>query len=225
MTSSGKLHRFPAAANLATTLLFAASLSAAALGIAVAEDASQAPAARTEPAAPAAASAPENPAPAPSSGLAFPPQPPAVSKPGFVTDLGHWWNESIASFHAKIKDAQQKLGDLNKKQGDVAKDAASATADAVKNAATATKDAATAVVRLPSTRVIDLHEPCATAPNGAPDCQAAAMNACRGKGFDAGQPLDVRTAEKCKASLWVSGQAPAEGQCPVETVVLRALCQ
>ena len=46
-----------------------------------------------------------------------------------------------------------------------------------------------------------------------------------GKGFNTGQPLDIRTAEKCTASLWVSGQNPATADCPVETVVLRAACQ
>ena len=44
------------------------------------------------------------------------------------------------------------------------------------------------------------------------------------QGFNTGQPLDVRTAEKCTASLWVSGQT-GTAECPVETVVLRAACQ
>ncbi len=61
--------------------------------------------------------------------------------------------------------------------------------------------------------------------NGAPDCQTAATNACHAKGFSTGQPLDIRTAEKCTASLWVSGQNPGSTDCPVETVVLRAACQ
>ena len=53
----------------------------------------------------------------------------------------------------------------------------------------------------------------------------AAANACKSKGFKDGQPLDVRTAEKCNASLWVSGQPSAPAECPIETVVLRAACQ
>ena len=70
-----------------------------------------------------------------------------------------------------------------------------------------------------------MHEVCAIAGNGAADCATAATKACKAKGFETGQPLDVRTAEKCNASLWVSGQNPATADCPVETVLLRAACQ
>jgi hypothetical protein len=169
---------------------------------------------------------PEKPA-SPSPGLSLPPQPPppAADKRGFLNDFGSWWDKSVTDFNAKMKDARQKYDEMNKKQNDAAKEAAAATQEAMKNAAEATKKAATAVVRLPNTRVLEIHEPCAAAANGAPDCEAAATKACRGKGFETGQPLDVRTADKCAASLWISGQAPAADQCPVETVVLRAVCQ
>jgi hypothetical protein len=157
--------------------------------------------------------------------MTLPPQPPPADKRGFLNNFGHWWDDSIADFNAKMKDARQKFDDMNKKQNDAAKDAAAATQEAMKNAAEATKKAATAVVRLPNTRVIEIRESCAPAANGAPDCEAAATKACRGKGFESGEPVDVRTADKCPASLWLSGQAPSAGQCPVETVVLRAVCQ
>jgi hypothetical protein len=86
------------------------------------------------------------------------------------------------------------------------------------------KNAADAVARLPTAKVIEIQAPCAIAGNGAADCASAAANACKGKGFVDGQPLDVRTAEKCSASLWLQGQKqPAD--CAVETVVLRAACQ
>ena len=55
----------------------------------------------------------------------------------------------------------------------------------------ASKDAATAIGRLPNTRVVEVRERCATAANGAPDCAAAATNACRSKGFNGGQPLEL----------------------------------
>ena len=147
-----------------------------------------------------------------------PQPPPPTEKRGFLNDFGQWWNKSIADFNAKIKDQQSKLDDFNKQQNAAAKDAAAATQQAVKNAADA-------VVRLPAARMIEIHEVCVTAGNGAPDCQAAAINACKVKGFTTGQPLDIRTAERCSASLWVSGQAPASADCPVEAVVLRAACQ
>ena len=157
----------------------------------------------------------ETPAP-PSAGLALPQQPPAGAAPpsastdqkhGFFDNLGRWWQDSVADFNAKLKEQQSKLDDFNKK-----------SAEAMSNAASA-------VVKLQTSKVIEIHEPCAIAGNGAADCATAAVNACKGKGFKDGQPLDVRTAEKCNASLWVSGPPSTPADCPVETVVLRAACQ
>jgi hypothetical protein len=73
--------------------------------------------------------------------------------------------------------------------------------------------------------VVEMQEVCPLAGNGAPDCAAAALNVCHAKGYKDGQPVDIRTAEKCTSSLWVSGQPPASGECPLETIVLRSACQ
>jgi hypothetical protein len=161
---------------------------------------------------------PETQTPPPASpGLALPPQPspPGAAPPsastdqqhGFFDNFGRWWHDSVADFNAKLKEQQSKLDDFNKK-----------SAEAMSNAASA-------MVKLQTSKVIEIHEPCAIAGNGAADCATAAVNACKGKGFKDGQPLDVRTAEKCNASLWVSGQPSTPVDCPVETVVLRAACQ
>jgi hypothetical protein len=165
---------------------------------------------------------------APAVTLPSQPLPPAAEAPqapaekrGFFDDLSRWWHDSMSDFNAKMKEQQSKLDDFNKKSTEAAKDAAAATQQAMKNAADA-------MVRLPTGRIIEIHEPCAIAGNGAADCAAAASNACKGKGFADGQPLDVRTAEKCNASLWLQGQAQqrsSSAACPVETVVLRAACQ
>ena len=61
------------------------------------------------------------------------------------------------------------------------------------------KGAADAVVRIPGTRVVSGHEKCAVAPNGAPDCVAAADAMCKTKGFASGKSLDMTTAEVCPA--------------------------
>ena len=200
--------------------LVAAVLTAATAGLARAQTAQSfqmpaagAPAPTAPAVAPQASGPAAAPAPPPSAVLVFPPQPPprpAVQR-GFLNDFGQWWDKSVADFNAKMKEQQSKLNDFNKQS-------AAATQEAMKNAADA-------MVRLPTSRVIEIHEICALAGNGAPDCAAAATNACRGKGFITGQPVDIRTAEKCSASLWVSGQTPTSGNCPVETVVLRAACQ
>ena len=54
-------------------------------------------------------------------------------------------------------------------------------------------------------RVIEVHERCAMAPNGAPDCRTAAANACRAKGFTDGHPVDVQSSENCPPAVWMSG--------------------
>src|SRR5262249_24235886 len=100
------------------------------------------------------------------------------------------------------------------------KDAASATQNAMKSAADAWVKMAT-----PS-HVVEMQEVCPLAGNGAPDCTTAALNVCHAKGYNDGQPVDIRTAEKCTSPLWVSGQQPPQnGECPLETIVLRSACQ
>ena len=196
---------------------------AVAAGSASAQDASARPnvlppnAVPQSPAATAPAATPQN--AAPSSAASFPPQPPAPNRPGFIHQLETWWNDGFG-----LKDAKGKIDDLNKRSGDAVKDAATATQEAVKNAAEATKNATSAVVRLPGTRITEVREVCLRAPNGAPDCETAAKSACQKKGFGEGKPVDVRSAENCPANVLLAGRTPIEGECPVETVVLRAIC-
>jgi len=73
--------------------------------------------------------------------------------------------------------------------------------------------------------MIDIYLRCEKAPNGAPDCETAAANACRAKGFGGGHPLDVRTEQKCDAATIASGVPPEQRNCPVETTITRAICQ
>ncbi len=194
----------------ALAALLVAALSASVPAIAVAGDNQTAPG--------AAAAAPPSPSPSPSS-------PPAANKPGFLHELGSWWSGSIAYFGAKLQGARGKFEDLGKTSKEAAKGAATATQEAVKNAVDVSKDAAGVVVRLPNTRLIEMRERCDKAPNGAPDCATAAAKGCRAKGFTGGTSLDVTTAENCPAPTLLSRREPAKGECPVETVVTRAVCQ
>jgi hypothetical protein len=196
----------------AAVVLLAAALTFAAAATAGADDSQQPP---------ANASAVQ---PPPPSG-AFPAQPPPASRPGFLNQLGVWWNDGFSDFNAKMKAAKTKLDDYNKKQSEAAKEASTATEQALKDAAQATKDAATAVVKLPVTRVFEMHERCQKAGNGAPDCETTANNVCRTKGFGTGKPLDVSTAQECPARVVLSGRQPVEGECPDVTTLLRAICQ
>ena len=168
------------------------------------------------------------PGPAPGSvpgGLPAQPAPPPAFKPGFLHQLGVWWDDSFSNFNTKMRAAKDKLDDYNKKQDQAARDASTATQQALKDAAQATKDAATAVVKLPNTRVFELHERCLVAGNGAPDCQTTVANVCRAKGFNDGHPLDVSTAEECPAKVLLAGRPPVEGECHDVTTVLKVVCQ
>jgi hypothetical protein len=127
------------------------------------------------------------------------------------------------------KSAAAATGDAMKNAVEATKGAAAtatgAATDAMKGAVDVTKSAATAIVRLPNTRVVELHETCARAPNGGSDCATAAANGCRAKGFSGGNPVDTRTAEKCDAKPPEQpGQLPGV-RCASETVVIRAVCQ
>lgn len=170
---------------------------------------------------------PAAPAPQPQSapGSAFPAQPSNGEKPGFIAELGRWWD-----------DARGKLGTLPPPPvppplpappalpNEAAKDAANATQNAVRNAAEATRGAVDAIARIPATRVVELRALCPLAPNGAPDCRVAATNICRGKGFTSGDPISVRSSENCPPAVLLSGRQPSAGECPTETVVLAAAC-
>lgn len=153
----------------------------------------------------------------------FPARPAPVDRPEFLRHIGRWWDESVTNFNAGVKDSQDKLSDLHAQADQAAKDASAASQEVLTRAAQAATEAATAMIRLPNTRLIEASERCSIAGNGAPDCRAAATSACRGKGFDNGQTVGIRTAGKCPVSLWLAGRG--EGECPVETVVTRAVCQ
>ncbi len=194
---------------LAMTWLLAASLPA---GMAFAQTA-QPPAPNGAAAAPAAptplAPAPQPPAaqasaPASQPPGAFPAQPPpAAGQAGFIYEFGRWWDSTHTG----------------------ANDAAAATQDALKHAAEATKEAATALIRIPTGRFIEVHQRCALAPNGAPDCRSAAANVCRAKGFQDGNPVNVQSSQNCPPAVWMSGREPHAGECPQETVVLMVACR
>lgn len=203
------------AASLAMAAVNMAAVNMAAVGAARAEDS-------PAPSAPPAFAAPQVPA-APAPAVA--PSQSAPDRPGFLHQLGVWWDDSFGSFNAKMRAAKDKFDDYNKQQDQAAHEASSVTEQALKDAAQATKDAATAVVRLPATRVFELTDRCAVAGNGAPDCQTTANNACRTKGFGTGRPLDVSSAQECPARVMLSGRPPVEGECRNVTTLLRVVCQ
>ncbi len=159
--------------------------------------------------------------PQPPSNPPAEPAPDPDFKPGFLEALGRWFGDSrsvidgqLKSTEDALKNTQDALGGLGTRATDSAKDAASAA-----------REAAGAIAGLPFTRVVTGRERCTLAPNGGSDCAPAANALCRGKGFGAGLGLDITSAQKCPAWIWLSGRSPAEGECAVETFVTRAVCQ
>lgn len=154
-------------------------------------------------------SAQSPPAPPPSA----PPQ-----NPGFIDAFGRFIDDSAAKLNSQLKSTNETLGNIGSQTGGAAKDAAI-------GAVGTARDAAGTIVGLPSARMVSGRERCGTAPNGAPDCRAAADAACRAKGFGAGRSLDTQSVQKCPARVWLSGHLPAPDECPHETFVTRAVCQ
>ena len=144
--------------------------------------------------------------PAPQQPEAAPQQPPAFG-PGFLDVLGRWIGESKSKIDEQLKSGT-----------DAAKDAA-------KDATDAAAQGSGVILGLPGTRVVDGRERCAVAPNGGADCTNAAHALCRSRGFSAGRGLNIDSAQKCPASVWLKGRQPSEGACPTETFVVRAVCQ
>ena len=233
---------------------FAAALMLPALivGAAFAQTGYQAPASPSGQLAPQS-SAPASVSPPPAAAPPVPSQPEPGNRPGFLHQLKVWWDDSVAFFDVKSKDTLGGADETNKNPGEAdrstadaakgaARSAAAATQDAMKNAVEASKSAATTatdamksvmeatkkaasvIVRLPNTRIIEMREVCARAPNGASDCATAAANGCRAKGFAGGNSLDTRSAEKCDSKPSQRGQIPSV-HCASEAVVLRAVCQ
>ena len=138
--------------------------------------------------------------------------------PAASSTLGRFIGDSAAKLNSQLKSTNETLGNIGSQTSGAAKDAAM-------GAVGSARDAAGTIVGLPSARMVSGRERCAAAPNGAPDCRAAADAACRAKGFGSGRSLDTQSVQKCPARVWLSGHLPAEGECPHETFVIRAVCQ
>jgi hypothetical protein len=143
---------------------------------------------------------------------AAPSQKPQQSE-GFFGSVGRWLEEQTANMGASFNDARKRVEGLSNAAG-----------DAAKTTVEGAKDAADAVVRIPTTRAISGHEKCQLAPNGAPDCVAAANTICKAKGFGSGKSLDMTTAEVCPVKVYMSGRSTGP-ECTTDTFVSRALCQ
>lgn len=153
--------------------------------------------------------------------------PPPESQ-GFFARMGRWFDQSADNFNAGMQSMRDRFKSLGNEAGAAAKATVNntkAAADAVAKATVDnTKAAADAVARIPGTRVVLGHAKCKVAPNGAPDCVAAANEVCKSKGFSGGNSVDMTTAEVCPAEVYLAGRNSGPN-CHTETFVSRALCQ
>jgi hypothetical protein len=127
--------------------------------------------------------------------------------PAFVDTIGGWLGDSTTRFRLDLQDAQQTFDQLTEQTREAAKDATGA------------------VIGVPNMRIVPMRERCPVAASGGPDCQTAAVAACRGKGFTGGKSLDTQSEQKCPTKLLLEGRAPNETECPTTIFVTRAMCQ
>jgi hypothetical protein len=142
-------------------------------------------------------------------------------QPGMLDRVGRWFKDSYNRLGGNAEGARETLGGLRERASGAAKEAAGAA----RQATDAAKETADAVVRLPNARVVEARARCIIAANGAPDCRQAAASVCKAKGFGSGSSLDIQSAQKCPARVWLSGRSPEPGDCEVQSFVTRAVCQ
>ncbi|WP_137046241.1 hypothetical protein [Pseudolabrys sp. FHR47] len=130
-----------------------------------------------------------------------------------MESIGRWLDRQTDNIGSSFKDAGKGVENFGREAG-----------VAAKTTVEGAKDAAGAVARIPTARVVTGHEKCRTAPNGAPDCVAAATAMCKARGFESGKSADMTTAEVCPAQVYLSGRSTG-AECRSETFVSRALCQ
>ena len=142
------------------------------------------------------------------------PPPAPAPKPGVFEAIGRWFDQGASRFRDHLRGAKRKMDDLgddaaanSKGFSDKAAKVGQSAAEVGKGAAEATKSAVDAVAKLPTARMMSGHERCVNAPNGAPDCLAAAEALCRKHGFASGKSMDFTSAEECPPRTLL-GQAP-----------------
>ncbi len=141
------------------------------------------------------------------------PTPTAQQQSGFFGGIAAWWDRQASNWQAAWQGMDREVENFGREATAVAKTSAD-------NA----KQAAEAVGKIRNATLVAGNTKCTIAPNGAPDCVAAANMMCKAKGFSSGQSLDMTTAEDCPPKVYVSGRNTG-AECTSYTFVSRALCQ
>jgi hypothetical protein len=162
--------------------------------------------------------------------LAPPQQSPSAGQqqqPGMFEQFGRWWDQSITNMNQSFSNMNNSWKDtfksnLNPNWPDASKSTSEAATDMMKSAA---KAADAMSKNLGGSRLVAGPVVCPLAPNGAPDCRAAAVDLCKQHGYQTGSSVDYVTSEKCPVEVTIAGRRPLPGECPIEHAVTKALCQ
>ena len=157
------------------------------------------------------------------------PPPAPAAKPGLFEAIGRWFDDSATGFRDHLRGAKRRIDDLgdeaaanSRAVSDQAAKVGKGAVDAGKTAADATKSAVDAVAKMGGSRMVQGRERCVTAPNGAPDCAAAADALCRKNGYASGKSMDFTSADECPVRTMLGQSAE---QCSTVTFISRAMCQ
>src|SRR5689334_7245439 len=153
---------------------------------------------------------PDAPAQAAPQSPSAPPLPRLPSPGETIGSIGRFIDKSISDVGAGIRGAGDAVGGASSAAGEIAKGVG---------------DAAGTVARLPLSNTVTGWQSCPPAANGAPDCEVASVALCRTKGFTSGKSVDITSAQKCPAVVWLEKRQPAPGECKDEAFVSKALCQ
>jgi hypothetical protein len=151
-------------------------------------------------------------------------RPAPATRPGLLDAIGRWFQEGADNFRTHLRGAKARMDDLSDKAAADRRDFDKKALEAGASAVEVTKGAVEAVAKLPTARVMDGHERCAVAPNGAPDCLAAAEALCRKHGFASGKSMDFTSAEECPPAALLAGRRSGP-ECTTVTFISRAMCQ
>ncbi len=137
---------------------------------------------------------------------------PSQPKPeGFFDAIGRWFDKSSADFRAGVEENNARWRVMNEQSKKAAQDAAAAS-----------REAAEAFRNLSKIRMVEGRKVCDLAPNGSPDCQKAAEDLCKGKGYSTGKSADIQSSQRCSARALLDRDP---GGCRTETIVVKAACQ
>lgn len=163
----------------------------------------------------AAQDAPQQQPPAPAAA------PAPKDNPGVFESIGRFFDKGATDFRDSLQGAKRRMDDLGDEAAANTRDLNDKAAAVGKGAADATKGAVDVVTK---SRVMAGRERCVTAPNGAPDCVAAAEQLCRKHGYATGKSMDFTSAEECPAKAYLNGTTGG-AECYTVTFISRAMCQ